>query len=206
MITFQDFWPNLAHETHCDFFLQLNPGLSFGQKFSWGLQTAFTTSALWISLVYWSVLHAYVVKWDLLAGAWMSFLNVFLHALNTVSCLVDMSVTARPVRLHHCYLPVLFGLCYTLFSAVYWAAGGVGTCACRRGREPCPCGADCRLTCDPFIYPILNWDEEAGTAVGVVLGGCLVMPLLQAFWFGLYTLRLYLHARLVRQTPRPATV
>ena len=181
------------------FYLQVSPGLSLIQKISWGLQTTFTTIAPYISLVYWSVLHRYVVERGLTAGAWMS--NVFLHVLNTVSCLVDMFITARPVRLHHGYLPVLFGLWYTLFSLVYWAAGGVGKCACLRGSVPCTCGtdiADCQLECERFIYPILDWEKEAGTAVGVVLGGFVGLLLLQAFWFGVYKSRLYIHARLVK--------
>jgi len=34
----------------------------------------------------------------------------------------------RPVRIHHFYMAVLFGVWYTLFSVIYWAAGGVGIC------------------------------------------------------------------------------
>jgi len=65
-------------------------------SFSWGMQTMFTAVALWISLVYWIALHPYVVKCNLMQGTWMTILNVFLHAINTVSCLIDIMITARP--------------------------------------------------------------------------------------------------------------
>ena len=30
-----------------------------------------------------------------------------------------------------------------------------------------------------YIYPILDWDAHPGMAAGVVLGGCLLMPVIQ---------------------------
>ena len=78
-------------------FLQLNPGLSISQKCSWGLQTAFTTTALWISLVYWSVLHAYVVKWGLMDGAWMQVTTLSqLHCCRPFCPSSVLSLGARP--------------------------------------------------------------------------------------------------------------
>ena len=50
---------------------------------SWGLQTCFTTVALWISLVYWIALHPYVVEYNIMKGTWKNILNVFLHGVNT---------------------------------------------------------------------------------------------------------------------------
>ena len=35
---------------------------------------------------------------------------------------------SRPWRLLHFYFPILFGLYYTFFSVIYWAAGGTGIC------------------------------------------------------------------------------
>ena len=97
-------------------------------QFSWAMQTCFTTVALWITIVYWTALHPYVIEFNIIQGTWMHILNVFLHAINTVSCIIDMMVTARPVRIHHFYFACLFGIWYTLFSVIYWAAGGTGTC------------------------------------------------------------------------------
>ena len=30
-----------------------------------------------------------------------------------------------------------------------------------------------------YIYPILDWGDKPGEAVAIVLGGCVVMPLMQ---------------------------
>lgn len=171
------------------------PASSFPMLYSvsWGMQTCFTTVALWISIIYWGVLHSYVIEFGLMKGTWMEILNVFLHGLNTVSCLIDIMVTARPIYIHHSYLPIIFGVYYTLFSLVYWAAGGVGICMRR-----CPGSSDsandptCPMVCDKYIYPILDWEDHPGLAAGVVAGGCLLMPVLVAFWWGLVRLRMWI--------------
>ena len=43
------------------------------------------------------------------------------------SVLLDLCVTARPVRLGHVIYPIMEGLSYATFSLVYWALGGTGT-------------------------------------------------------------------------------
>ena len=100
-------------------------------RVSWALQNLSSSSALLISLIYWTALHPYVVKYHLMTSAWASFLNVFLHGLNSVSFLIDIFVSARPVRIHHFYFAVFFGIYYMVFSIVYWQAGGTGRCAVR---------------------------------------------------------------------------
>lgn len=163
-------------------------------RVSWGLQTCFTTVALWITIVYWTALHPYVVEFELIKGPWMHALNYFLHLVNTLSCVFDMFMTARPVRLHHAYLPALFGVWYTFFSLIYWAAGGTGICAPRCLNLPLDSSLDqldpsCPVHCDSYIYPILDWEDNPGMAAGIVIGGCLAMPLLQATWVGIAWLR-----------------
>jgi hypothetical protein len=44
--------------------------------------------------------------------------------------------------------------------------------------------------CDKFIYPILDWEDHPGMAVGVIFGGCLFIPLIHCFWVGLAQLRM----------------
>jgi len=160
------------------------PSLPTSYSISWGLQSCFSTVALWITLVYWIALHPYVIEFDLIKGDWMIALNYFLHLVNTLSCLLDIFLTARPIRVHHFYLAVIFGLWYTIFSLIYWAAGGTGIC-----KERCDKRPDCPYICDRYIYPILDWDEKPGMAAGVVLGGCVFMPVIQGVWCGLAWVR-----------------
>jgi len=158
-------------------------------SFSWAMQTCFTAVALFISIIYWTALHPYVVEFELMKGTWMTILNVFLHAINTVSCLIDIMITARPIYIHHFYLPVAFGVWYTLFSLIYWAAGGVGICMRRCPGDMMLHDPTCPVQCDKYIYPILDWEDHPGLAAGIVVGGCIFMPLLLAFWWVLVWIR-----------------
>ena len=147
-----------------------------------------------------------------MSGTYKEFLNVFLHALNSVSFLVDIFVTARPWRIHHFYFAIMFGLWYMGFSLVYWAAGGTGRCytkhyylitnttatalsstttatALSTTTTPVPV-TEGEWFCDPFIYPILDWGGKPLLALAMILGGVIVMPLVQSLWWLCYKLRL----------------
>ena len=128
------------------------------------------------------------------SGTEMEILNVFLHGINTVSCLLDIMITARPIRIHHFYLAIIFGLYYTTFSVLYWAAGGEGICAprCHQLAVNSSLGSDdlsCPDECDPYIYPILDWDGNPGLAAGMVVGSCIMMPILQTGWWAVCWVR-----------------
>jgi len=158
---------------------------------SWGMQSAFTVVAIYISIIYWGILNKYVVDNNLIQGAWLNFLNFFLHGVNSISCIIDMFITARPVKFGHVYLPVIFGLYYTVFSLIYWAAGGTGICRCEDGIEV----EGCVIHCDSYIYPILDWEDNAGMAVLMIFISILALALVQGFVFGLYKLRCLIHRR-----------
>lgn len=172
--------------------------LPFIYKLSWALQNLASTTALFISLIYWTFLHPYVVEHNLMPTTWLQFLNVFLHGLNTVSYLIDIWIDARPTRIHHFYFSVIFGIYYMCFSLTYWAAGGTGRCAVRcltpdnitisptlsppASTTPPPpvtslaCPAFGKpysypcdvVVCDDYIYPITDWTCFPGQAVLLV--------------------------------------
>ena len=112
----------------------------------------------------------------------MLFLNVFLHGLNSVACLVDIFINHRPWHALHFTFAVGFGLYYALFSLIYWACGGLGMCVVNEdtGLEEC----------EEAIYPILDWGNSPGLAVGTICFGVLVLPLLHGFWYGLHRVRI----------------
>merc|ERR1712018_825322 len=56
--------------------------LPFIYKISWALQSCFFTLAIFISIVYWGILHKFVVEAHLLKNEAAVVLNVFLHAVN----------------------------------------------------------------------------------------------------------------------------
>ena len=169
------------------------------------------TVAVFITLIYWTLLHPIVIEENLMPGAYKEFLNVFLHLLNSVSFLIDIFVTARPTRIHHFYFAIMFGLWYMAFSLVYWAAGGTGRCYCNdaiaslvntttaaagvTAATPGTAVTECVWYCDSFIYPILDWGDHPGLAVAMIAGGVLAMPLVQTLWWLCYKLRLAISRR-----------
>jgi len=205
-------------------------------KISWGLQNMSSSAAIFITIIYWAILHPIVLKEGLMSGAYYQFLNVFLHLLNTLSYLLDIFITARPTRIHHFYWPIVFGLWYMIFSIIYWAAGGTGRCYCETATvlfntttaltsgtsvatstttlltsttttilqnitsttsipTTTTITPECPEICDAFIYPILDWGDKPLLAIGMIIGGVLVMPLIQTFWWSCYKLRVWISDR-----------
>ena len=109
------------------------PQLPLIYKISWSLQTISSAHALFVSILYWSVVHGYVVEHMLLLNPADWVYNFFLHAFNTVSCLLDLLLSARPISLFHAYLTVIFGLSYSLFSLIYCLCGGMYFIVCSFG-------------------------------------------------------------------------
>merc|ERR1719233_1102262 len=134
--------------------------------------------------------------------------NFFLHAFNTVSSLLDLFLTARPVNIFHFYLPVIFGVSYSIFTLFYGLAGGEGICI-ESICDPDPfhhpalvkkmsqgiedeITSTCPTVCASFIYPMLDWSNDPTLAIVVTLGGCVAVPLCYALLWAVYKGRLAL--------------
>ncbi|CAB3256390.1 unnamed protein product [Arctia plantaginis] len=101
-----------------------------------------TDLAFVISLVYWALVHDPKIHE-------INTLNILVHGGNSLVMLIELAVTAHPVRAAHALYSAGAGLVYGVFSAFYWAVGGTD----RIGQ--------------PAIYPALNWDKP-GSAFGFV--------------------------------------
>ena len=152
-----------------------------------------------------------VVDAHLLEDDTEKILNIFLHASNSVACLIDIFISARPWKVFHFVYAMTFGFYYASFSIIYWGGGGVGICYA--SKEECPYdGQYCTVQkgehwCDPFIYPILDWQNHALIAIGVILGGCLVVPFVHFFWIGLAWIRHHIYSKTLKKpTDLPTTV
>jgi hypothetical protein len=77
-------------------------------------------------LVNTTVTH-FVTQSVIVTGSSMGFdaMNFFVHANNSVLMMIDLFVVAHPIRLLHCCYPIVFGICYAVFSVIYYAAGGI---------------------------------------------------------------------------------
>ena len=105
-----------------------------------------------------------------------------MHGLTTISCLVDIFVSARPWKLSHFVYSALYGIGYVIFSLIYWMAGGIGPCI--KNKETG------ELECFDYIYPILDWGGNPVLAIVVVLVLLVLMPVFHGFWILMYKLRL----------------
>ncbi|XP_041974859.1 protein rolling stone-like isoform X2 [Aricia agestis] len=117
----------------------------------WLCQIVATDLAFVITLIYWTLVHDPKIH-D------VNTLNVLVHGGNSLVMLVELCVTAHPVRAAHALYGASFGLAYGVFSALYWAAGGTD----RIG--------------SPAIYPALDWNKP-GSAFGFVALCAVVMML-----------------------------
>ena len=88
------------------------------------------------------------------------------HAMQSIYILLELFVSATPIRLAHFFHGVLFLAAFMVFS-IGWT-----------------------FVKDEPIYPVLPWKTEPGTAIVVSLG-MMVMPFfITIFLFALYRMRL----------------
>ena len=116
-------------------------------------------------------------------GTPLESMNFFVHAFNSMTSMGDLFIGAMPCNLMHFYQPGLVMLAYTIFSAVYWAVGGVT----EEGLH--------------YIYPILNWDNPSFTAPLIVDGLVILVPFVHFLVWALHQLRDYVLDKLA--TPKP---
>ncbi|KAJ8301969.1 hypothetical protein KUTeg_020956 [Tegillarca granosa] len=101
------------------------------------------------------------------------------HVFNSVFTIVNISLSAMPVRLLHFYQPVLFGLVYLIFSLIFQL--GFNNSA---------------------IYPILDWTNLSFT---IPIALCLLLvalPLFHLLFYVFYQLRVYIAYRCCNKTSR----
>ncbi|KAJ8980704.1 hypothetical protein NQ317_019197, partial [Molorchus minor] len=115
----------------------------------WLLNTISTPVAIGITITYWTVVYnPNEMKFN--------FTNYYLHANNSIMMIIDLLLTAHPVKVLHFVYPMIFAFAYSLFSWIYYAAGGKGI-----------------LKDKPrSIYKILDWDKPLTTTLtclGIIL-------------------------------------
>lgn len=104
-------------------------------------------------------------------GKGLEAMNFMIHAVNSIVCLIDMFVGARPYRLLHFYQPMIALTVYFIFTVIYWAAGGLNA----SGQN--------------YIYAILDWNKPKQTVPLVILGLIFLLPVFHALLWSLHKLR-----------------
>lgn len=145
-------------------------------KLTWILFNINIAIAPLVSIVYWALLHDYS-NGDGSRDPLGDGVNVNVHGMNSVLIVIDLFVSAHPIRITHIVYVIMYSLVYTVFSLIFWAAGGVD-----------PYG-------NRYIYPILNWEDIPGLTCAYLLGLAVVLFVVQCFMYSLYRLRLFLAGR-----------
>lgn len=96
------------------------------------------------------------------------------HSLNSAYILLDLMISATPIRIFHLVYPMFVGAVYTIFNALYFINNGVG-----------PDGK-------PYAYYVMDWRNPIESAVTCSLGFILT-TIMQVLLYGLYRLRLVLY-------------
>ena len=124
-----------------------------------------------------------VAYWALL-DANTSPISINVHAINLVIMVVDLFLCDIPFRILHFFHVSLVGVAYTVFSLILHGAQYTSA-----------------------IYPILNWVERVGFAVGLSLITIFIaLPIVHLIGFGLYHLRSFIARQCVsKDTFTPAS-
>ena len=135
-------------------------------KLTWFLGNILYVFGIIVTLVYFTALFPSIGVTD----GFIHDLNM--HAFNSLQILIDIVIVARPVRLLHVIYPFLYGVCYLIFSVIYWSEDKKNN----------------------VLYPgVLDWNEPRQTGIFMGLLAVLGIPLLQLIFFGIFRLRLYVY-------------
>ncbi|KAK2181264.1 hypothetical protein NP493_404g02071 [Ridgeia piscesae] len=141
--------------------LQMSPVF----KVIWVLQNITFTSAPLVSAIYWPAVYR---------GTALDLINISTHIVNSGYVVVDVFITAIPVRILHFLHVVAFATVYILFTVIYWASGGTNVYG------------------EPFVYSILDYGNEPSKAADWLIGVYVALVLIHCGIYALYRLRVLL--------------
>ena len=139
--------------------------LSWLTKLVWVLYNIASNACILVTLAFWILLYPGMH----LSGEPL-MTNIQLHGITSVIVLIEICITAVPIRLPHFIYTLLYGILYIVFSGIYYAVDH-----------------------KHVLYPhVLDWSEPGRTAVVLVLAAFVALPLIQLFLFGISKLRLFI--------------
>ncbi|XP_055301374.1 protein rolling stone [Sitodiplosis mosellana] len=129
----------------------------------WILNTIATVYSFIITIFFWTVLHD--PERDKIDA-----INLMVYVFNSVIMLIDLMTVTHPINLNHTYWTMSIGVIYTLFSVVYFIAGGTDR------------------TKSKSIYRYLDW-RKPGKAIVVSLGCIFSVFVVHVLVYCLYRFR-----------------
>ncbi|XP_067944206.1 protein rolling stone-like [Watersipora subatra] len=142
-------------------------GIKWYMKLNWFLYEFTSGETILISLLFWALI--YDDRYTLTIDTYIT------HGVNGLHTLIDLWITAMPIKALHFYLPALFGLLYIVFSIIYDYSGGTNALG------------------KTYIYSVLDWNEDATFAAIYSVGAIVGLIVLHFILFGFFKLRVRLY-------------
>lgn len=138
--------------------------ISWYHMIQWVLFMIGTEIAVVLTILYWPLLFNPDIG--------VTGIDFNTHGSQGIISVIELLITGVPIRFYHFYYTEIFGAVYVVFTGIYHAAGGTNV----MGR--------------PYIYGILNYGDEPGSATGLALGVILVLlPVMHFFFYLVYVAR-----------------
>ncbi|KAF6022569.1 hypothetical protein EB796_019118 [Bugula neritina] len=153
--------------------------MRFYMKLNWFLYELSQAAAVVITILYWALLFD---PNDLSSVQVHTYFN---HGVNGAFVLIDIWVTAMPIKALHFYIPTAFGLTWAIFALIYDFVGGTN------GRN------------EPYIYQIFDWTAGATMPAIATVAAIAVVIIVHFTLFGFFRLRVYLYSRCSANTLAP---
>jgi len=142
--------------------------LPFYLKLNWFLFAVASPAAFFVTIVY------FTAMFPRRRVAYLAERDVHQHIMTSVLVLLELAVSAIPVRILHVVYVVAYGALYLAFSAIYWA-----------------------LDHNRVLYPgVLDWNHPLRTIGVTVVLSVVGFPILQCLLFAAYRLRLHVYDRI----------
>ena len=146
--------------------------MSWYHKGLWVIFNIAANVAIVITLLYWTLIF----------GGKINGLDISTHLINSVLILIDLMLSAAPVRILHVVYPWILGFLYAMLTVIFWAVKGTNALD------------------EPYIYSDIDYNNTPAVSSGIIVGSVLVgQPLVQAILFGLYKLRGFLSLKCSKQ-------
>ena len=140
-------------------------GTNWYHKVQWLLFTIAGGAALTVTILYWSLLYNDSTKLD--------GVNINVHLTTGIMAVVDIWISGTPIRIYHTIYLQLYGVAFTAFSGIYFAADGKNS------------------DDDPYIYEQLDYESHPGKAAVTVIATILGLPIIHLLFYIMYVLRFY---------------
>lgn len=151
-------------------------------KVSWLCSTLFSTNAVFITILYWSLLYD--------GGPHPSYKDLYVHGLQGLFVVIDQFISNRQWHLEKIWTCLPTPVVYVIFNVIYWAAGGTD-----------PYG-------NSYIYDVLDWSDDPGGAAITIVMAAGILPLIHIVLWLIALSRDWVHSKvfLTTTTTRQITV